>query len=154
MYRQARFFIRTALVWLALAFVVFALLLLNQGFAIDGRIGAWQPVAYHLLMVGWATQLIAGVALWMFPPFTKAQPRGNEALGWVTYFALNIGLALRVIAEPLNSITPNALFAVMLALSAVLQVAAIWCLVFQLWPRVKGRITPLPEGKPAGKGAE
>jgi hypothetical protein len=154
MYRQARFFIRTALVWLTLAFIVFALLLLNQGFAIDGRIGAWQPVAYHLLMVGWATQLIAGVALWMFPPFTKAQPRGNEALGWVTYVSLNIGLALRVIAEPLNTIRPNALFAVMLALSALLQVIAIWCLVFQLWPRVKGRITPLPEGKPAAKGAE
>jgi hypothetical protein len=150
MYRQARFFVRTALLWLVAAFIVIALLLLNQGFNIDGRIAAWQPVAYHLLMVGWATQLIAGVALWMFPPQSKERPRGNEALGWVTYFALNIGLALRVIAEPLNSIMPTPAFAVMLALSALLQVAAIWCLVFALWPRVKGRITP-PAAKPAQK---
>ncbi len=142
MYRQARFFIRTALLWLLAAFIVFALLLLNQGFNIDGRIAAFQPVAYHLLMVGWATQLIAGVALWMFPPFSKEKPRGNEALGWVTYFALNIGLALRVLSEPANAISPSPLFAIMLALSAVLQVTAIWCLVFALWPRVKGRITP------------
>jgi hypothetical protein len=142
MYRQARFFIRTALVWLMLAFVVFALLLLNQGFNLDGRISAWQPVAYHLLMVGWATQLIAGVAMWMFPPFSKEKPRGNEALGWAAYFTLNIGLALRVIAEPLNSISPQPALAVMLALSALLQVIAIWCVVFALWPRVKGRITP------------
>jgi len=142
MYRQARFFVRTALLWLLAAFFVFALLLVNQGFDIDGRIAALQPVAYHLLMAGWATQLIAGVALWMFPPFSKEKPRGNEALGWVTYFALNIGLALRVMGEPLNTISPNPFFAIMLALSAVLQVAAIWCLVFALWPRVKGRITP------------
>lgn len=154
MYRQARFFVRTALMWLVLAVFVLALLLINQGFSIDARIAALQPVVYHLLMVGWATQLIGGVALWMFPPFTKAQPRGNESLGWVTYVALNIGLALRVIAEPLNAISPNTLFAIMLALSALLQVIAIWCLVFQLWPRVKGRITPLPEGKPAANAAK
>ena len=149
MYRQARFFVRTALLWLLAAFIVFALLLLNQGFNIDGRIAALQPVAYHLLMVGWATQLIAGVALWMLPPFSKEKPRGNEALGWVTYFALNIGLALRVIGEPANTISPSPLFAIMLALSAVLQVTAIWCLVFALWPRVKGRIM-LP-AKPSQK---
>lgn len=151
MYRQARYFIRTALLWLVAAFIVFALLLLNQGFNIDGRIAALQPVAYHLLMVGWATQLIAGVALWMFPPFSKEKPRGNEALGWVTYLALNVGLALRVIAEPLNSIAPAPVFGVMLALSALLQVIAIWCLVFALWPRVKGRIAPAPAAKPAQK---
>lgn len=148
MYRQARFFVRTALVWLVIAVVVLALLLINQGFRIDARIATLQPVVYHLLMVGWATQLIAGVALWMFPPFSKAQPRGNEALGWVTYFALNIGLALRVIAEPLNAITPQTWFAAMLALSALLQVIAIWCLVFALWPRVKGRITPPAQPAP------
>ncbi len=152
MYQQARFFIRTALVWLAIAIFVLALMLLNQGFDIDARISALQPVMYHLLMVGWGTQLIGGVALWMFPPFTKAQPRGNESLGWVTYVALNIGLTLRLVAEPLNAITPSPVFAVMLAVSALLQVVAIWCLVFQLWPRVKERITPLPEGKRPTKG--
>lgn len=149
MYRQARFFIRTALLWLVAAFILFALLLLNQGFNIDGRIGAFQPVAYHLLMVGWATQLIAGVAMWMFPPFSKEKPRGNESLGWVTYFALNIGLALRVIAEPLNALAPSLAFAILLALSALLQVIAIWCVVFALWPRVKGRMAP--PAKPIAK---
>ena len=62
----------------------------------------------------------------------------------MTYFALNIGLALRVIGEPANTISPSPLFAILLAVSAVLQVTAIWCLVFALWPRVKGRITPPP----------
>ncbi len=71
MYTQARYFIRTALVYLLAAFVVGGLVLLNQGLAIDGRIGALLPVFYHLLMVGWVTQLICGVSLWMFPPLSR-----------------------------------------------------------------------------------
>lgn len=147
MYRQARFYIRTALIWLFLAALVGALLLLNQGFAFDGRIGALQPVFYHMLMVGWATQLIGGVALWMFPPYTRAEPRGDERLGWVAYVCLNAGLACRVIGEPVLALGAREPAALLLSLSAILQVAAIWLLVFQLWPRVKGRITPLPAGK-------
>jgi hypothetical protein len=146
MYPQARIYIRTALLYLLLAFSVGALLLINQGLAIDGRIGALQPVFYHLLMVGWATQLIGGVALWMFPPYTRAQPRGNETLGWLAYAALNIGLMCRVAGEPLLAWGARDVAALLLAASAVLQVAAVWLLVFQLWPRVKGRITPLPAG--------
>jgi hypothetical protein len=150
MYRQARFYIRTALIYLLVAFTVGAALLLNQGLALDGRIGAFTPVFYHLLMVGWATQLIGGVALWMFPPYTRAQPRGNETLGWLAYVALNVGLICRVLGEPLLAWGVPTWPTLLLAASAVLQVAAVWLLVLQLWPRVKGRITPLPDGKPAG----
>ncbi len=100
MYRQARFYIRTALVYLLLAFVVAALLFINQAWPMDGRIGALTPLFYHMLMVGWATQLIGGVALWLFPPLNREQPRGNEALSWIAYGALNAGLICRVIGEP------------------------------------------------------
>ena len=98
---QARFFIRTALVWLLVAFLVGGIVLINQGLMLDSRIGALLPVFYHLLMVGWATQLICGVALWMFPVYSREQPRGNERLGWFCYGALNGGLTLRTIFEPL-----------------------------------------------------
>jgi hypothetical protein len=144
-YRQARFFIRTALVYLLLASLAGAALLINQGLAIDGRIAAWQPVFYHLLMVGWATQLIGGVALWMLPPYSRDKPRGNEALGWGAYVALNAGLVLRVVGEPLLAWGVQGLPSALLAVSAIAQVIGVWLLVFALWPRVKGRgRTPLP----------
>ena len=146
MHTQARFFIRTALVCLLAAFAVGSLVLVNQGLALDGRIGVLLPVFYHLLMVGWSTQLICGVALWMFPPLSREQPRGDERLGWLTYGALNAGLLLRVICEPLNAWSPAAWLAWALVLSALLQVLAIWAFVFAIWPRVKGR--PAPKGKP------
>ena len=136
---QARYFIRTALVFLLAAFVVGGLVLVNQGLALDGRIGTLLPVYYHLLMVGWATQLICGVALWMFPSYSREQPRGDERLGWVTYVTLNAGLLLRVIVEPLHTWNPTPWLGWALALSALLQVLAIWVFVAAIWPRVKGR---------------
>ncbi len=107
MYPQARIFIRTALAYLVAAFLVGGLVLVNQGLALDSRIGALLPVFYHLLMVGWTTQLICGVALWMFPPFSREQPRGDERLGWATYALLNSGLLLRVVAEPLHALAAS-----------------------------------------------
>jgi hypothetical protein len=139
MHTQARYFIRTALISLVAAFFVGGLVLINQGLALDGRIGLLLPAFYHLLMVGWVTQLICGVALWLFPPFSREQPRGDERLGWSTYAMLNGGLLLRVIAEPLHMLHPTPWSGWALALSALLQVLAIWAFVVAIWPRVKGR---------------
>jgi hypothetical protein len=145
MYPQARYFIRTALAYLLAAFATGGLVLINQGLALDGRIAALLPVFYHLLMVGWATQLICGVALWMFPPHSREQPRGDERLGWFTYATLNAGLLLRAVAEPLHTWRPAPWLGWALALSALLQVLAIWAFVLAIWPRVKGR--PAPRAK-------
>jgi hypothetical protein len=138
MYLQARVFIRTALVHL-LAAMLLGALLSNQGLLRSGWLGTLLPTYYHLLMLGWATQLIGGVALWMFPPLSRERPRGDERLGWFAYGALNSGLAMRAIAEPLHAMQPHAWSAWGLSLAALLQTLAIWALVIALWPRVKGR---------------
>jgi hypothetical protein len=137
MHTQARFFIRTALVYLVAAFSLGGLYLLNQGLAISPRIGALLYPYYHLLMVGWATQLICGVAVWMFPPLTRERPRGDERVTWFAYGALNLGLLLRVAGEPLQAWYGG--WGWMLAVSAVLQTLAIWAFVIAIWPRVKGK---------------
>lgn len=142
MYPQARIYIKTALVQLLVSVLLGALLLVNASLSLHRYVGLLLPVYYHLLMVGWATQLIAGVALWMFPPHSRARPRGDERLGWLAYGALNGGLLLRAVAEPLQLIRPSAWTSAGLVLSAVLQVGAVWLLVFALWPRVKGRPDP------------
>ncbi len=137
MYLQARVFIKTALAYLLVAFLVGGVVLANQGLHLNDRIGALLPVFYHLLTVGWLTQLIIGVALWMFPPRSREQPRGDERFAWFGYAALNAGLLLRVVAEPLYAWTSAAGW--LLAVSAFLQTLAIWTFVAALWPRVKGK---------------
>ena len=146
MHTQARVFIRTALVYLVVAFTVGGLYLLNQGLDFNADIGVLLYPYYHLLMVGWATQLICGVAVWMFPPLTREQPRGNERLGWFVYAALNLGLLLRVVGEPLQAWRGG--WGWMLAAAAILQALAIWAFVFAIWPRVKGKPIFKPKTTP------
>ena len=91
-----RTFIKTAMVCFALALMLGILLAL-------GVTNGLFPVYIHLLVFGWLTQLIFGVASWMFPKYSTENPRGNETIGWWTYALLNIGLLLRAIVEPIQS---------------------------------------------------
>lgn len=128
-----RTYIKTALVYL----VVSLLVAMIMGFV--PQLAPLRPVYIHLLIVGWITQLIMGVALWMFPKYSREQPRGSETLAWETYALLNMGLVLRAIGEPLLLVQPGYVASGMLALSSVLQLLAGWSFVYNTWDRVKGR---------------
>lgn len=111
-------------------------------------VGIWQlvpsltlpglfPVYVHLLTYGWLTQLIFGIALWMFPKYSSEKPRGNQWLGWVTFITLNAGLLLRVIFEPLNTILPSSFSGWMLVTAAVLSWVSVVSFFANTWKRVK-----------------
>src|SRR5690606_4328602 len=106
---------------------------------LPAAINTLSPVYFHLLMVGWVTQLIFGVVFWMFPKYSPQRPRGSERLGWAAYWLLNAGLLLRVVAEPGQALAPNPVLGSGLALSAVLQWAAGMAFVANTWNRVKER---------------
>ncbi|MBL8080765.1 MAG: hypothetical protein JNM55_22525 [Anaerolineales bacterium] len=125
-----RIFIKTAMIYLALA-LVFGILLAS------GVTNGLFPVYIHLLVFGWLTQLIFGVVFWMFPKYSVEKPRGSEALGWWTYALLNIGLLVRAIAEPIQSMQPNPFGGWLLVISAVIQFMAGLLFVVNSWGRVK-----------------
>lgn len=102
-------------------------------------VAALGPVYLHLLVVGWITQLILGVAYWMFPAYSKERPRGYEGLAWATFVLLNAGLILRIVAEPLQAVQRSTIWGGMLALSALLQWLAGVGYVVNIWGRVKER---------------
>jgi hypothetical protein len=98
---------------------------------------AGLPATYvHLLVVGWLTQLIFGVAHWLFPRASAGAPHGNEALGWAGILLLNVGLLVRAVAEP--SALSGARHG-LLVTSGALQLVAVLLLVVHIWPRVKER---------------
>lgn len=134
-----RLFIKTALIWLVVALGFALVLVLQYAVTLPTFIGAWGPVYFHLFMVGWVTQLIFGVAYWMFPKFSREQPRGHERLAWAVYWLLNSGLAIRAIAEPLNAVLPGAGWGHWLPVSALLQWVAGIVFVVNTWPRVRER---------------
>jgi hypothetical protein len=133
-----RWCIKTALVHFILALLVGAALLARPVLGLPAWLLALNPVYFHLLMVGWVTQLIFGVVYWMFPKLSKERPRGSERLGWAAYGLLNAGLLLRAVSEPLAA-AGSAPWGPPLALSALLQLAAGWAFVVNTWGRVKER---------------
>jgi len=134
-----RWFVRTSLAYLVAALLVGLGLMLGPLVSLPPVFAALQPVYFHLLMVGWVTQLIFGVVFWMFPKQSNQQPRGSEGLGWATYALLNAGLLLRAIGEPLVAAQAWSGAGWLLAASAALQLAAGWAFVANTWGRVKER---------------
>lgn len=136
--KLARWFIKTALVYFILALIAGLLVQARSEFDLPAWIGRLHPVYIHLLTVGWLTQLIIGVALWLFPIYSREQPRGDERIGWATYILLNAGLILRAVIEP-RSPTAEPDLGGLLVLSALLQALAGWLFVINTWARVKER---------------
>jgi len=116
-----RWYIKSALIYLAAALFLALVLALPASANLPLFIRYMNPAYFHLFLVGWVTQMIFGVIYWMFPIITRAQPRGNARLGWVSYGLLNVGLLLRVIGEPLVGVRPEAGFGWLLAVAALLQ---------------------------------
>ena len=134
-----RWYLKTALVYLVASLLVGCLLAGRGLLPLPAAIGALTPTYFHLLMVGWVTQLIFGVAFWMFPKQSAAQPRGSERLGWATYWLLNAGLVLRGVGEPWQGLAPGMGPGLLVATSAVLQWLAGLAFFANTWPRVKER---------------
>ncbi|HMD80545.1 MAG TPA: hypothetical protein VKE92_04500 [Anaerolineales bacterium] len=125
-----RTLIKTAMVYFSIA------LLLGILMAVRASTGMF-PVYVHFLVFGWLTQLIFGVIYWMFPKYSKQTPRGHESLGWITYGALNLGLVLRAIAEPIHAVQATQLSGLLLVLSAILQWLSGLTFVVNTWARVR-----------------
>jgi len=131
--------IKTALSCAVLGTFLSTLWLLQLAWPLHPLLAHLQPTALHLIVVGWLTQLIFAIALWMFPVWSKAQPRGPTTPTWLCYALLNGGLLLRVIAEPSNSYRPTFVGSWVLVSAAVMQVAAVWVFVLLIWRRVRAK---------------
>lgn len=98
-----------------------------------------MPLFWHMLMLGWITQIIMGVSFWMFPGRMREESFRNQFWGWLAYFGLNAGLLLRIIGEPAVLYSPAAVWKVVLFISAVLQFSAGAAYAIEIWPRIKGK---------------
>jgi heme/copper-type cytochrome/quinol oxidase subunit 1 len=137
--RLTRYFIKTALVYLAVAMLLGLLLTLRSTVDLPPELLALSPVYFHLFMVGWVAQLICGMMFWMLPKYSREKPRGHEQLAWAAYVLINAGLILRVIGEPLVAVRSDWGAGWLLALSSLLQLAGGWAFIVAVWPRVKER---------------
>ena len=133
----ARWFVKTALVYLGASLVVG--ILIAAAPLLGSRLfsAALWMTYLHLMVVGWLTQLIFGVAIWLFPRYSKERPHGSLHLTWVTYVLLNVGLLLRAMAEPPSVLRPGDPWDWVMVASAVFQWCAVMVFVVYIWSRVR-----------------
>ena len=133
--------LRASLTWLLAGFVIGAAMLTDR--ALPGQWRLWMaPSHAHMLFVGWFLQFAIGVAYWLMPRRRSTErPLGyGERAAYLAVVALNLGLVLRIVAEPAERTGHESeLTLVLLVVSSLLQVAAALIFVTQLWPRVAAR---------------
>lgn len=131
----SRIYIKVSLIWLALALGAGAIMT----FGGPQFLPVLLPTHVHMFVVGWVTHMIIGVAIWLFPKYSRESPRGHEWLGWAALIGLSLGLVLRSIAEPARVFWPGSMWGPMLVASALLQWAGGMLFVINIWPRIKGK---------------
>lgn len=138
--RLTLLFLRSGLLYLCLAMGLALLLALPLGWPGAAWRAGLRPGFYHALAVGWLTQLIFGVAFWLFPTASPERPHGREGLVRLSFWALNLGLALRILAEPWQIAGwSGAWIGLTLAASALLQLLAAVAFAVAIWPRIRPR---------------
>ncbi|WP_069131227.1 heme-copper oxidase family protein [Rhodohalobacter halophilus] len=132
---STRWFVRSGMVYFLLG-VILAFL---SEFELFSKISL-LPVYWHMLVIGWITQLIIGVSVWMFPRKYRDKKKRESILVWTTFWSLNLGLILRFISEPILHLYPGStLLNGVVILSALLQVTAFLCYIAEIWPRLQPR---------------
>jgi len=121
-------YVRSALVYLALGFTLGMLMLWHKGVPIHPALWALLPAHIEFLLLGWTLQLALGVAFWILPRFRTE--RGNVGLAWLAYWLLNAGIWLVTLDPWLGS----ASFAWVGRSAEVLAVVAF---ALHAWPRIK-----------------
>jgi hypothetical protein len=146
----SRAFVKASTLYLCFGAVLGALMFLHRYVALGPWVGFLRASHIVMLVVGWLTQLIVGVAWWLFPPLKIGlrsdsplpirrgqSQRGSEPLFWATFVCLNAGILLRAICEPLYSWTKISLLGFFVGISGLLLLGAAISFVVNMWSRVR-----------------
>lgn len=128
--KVTRFFLKTGLIYLILG--------LAAGI-FPRTLALLFPVYIHAITIGWLTQLIFGVAFWLFPVESRQKPRPDEKPMWVVYVLLNAGMLSRAVAEPAMATRGGPVWQAALSVSAILLFASAVVFALAIWPRVRER---------------
>src|SRR5512135_3224548 len=92
--RLSTWFVRAALIYLLLGFVLGGLILAQKGLPYYAPVWQLLPLHIEFLISGWMIQLAMGVAFWILPRFSSGDRRGNERLVGASFLLLNVGILL------------------------------------------------------------
>jgi hypothetical protein len=139
--RLSVWFIRAALLYLALGFTLGMLLLANKGVLISPTIWQLLPAHMEFLLLGWTVQLALGVAFWILPRWQTQ--RGDVRGAYLAFILLNLGIWCVVLAPWLDVWlstglnTSWGLGSWLLTFGRACEAGAAAVFALHAWPRVK-----------------
>jgi len=114
--------------------LVYAALPLLESVSSQQAIQQLSRMSTHLFTLGFLTQMIMAVAVWMFPRSKKAWSRPvGERLAWLVFGLLNTGLILRHLLYMADGGRP----AWLQTLAGMCQFGALLVFVVLIWNRVQ-----------------
>jgi hypothetical protein len=136
MLKVTRWFIKAGMVYLVTGVFLF---LLDSIPVLTININL-LPVYWHMIALGWITQVIIGVSIWMFPRKRKDRKNLESPVAWAIFWTLNAGLILRFLVEPFPVFLSGILIVqIITVLSVILQLIAAVLYLIEIWPRVQPR---------------
>lgn len=95
------------------------------------------PVYWHMLVLGWITQLIMGVSIWMFPRQKHQRKTIQTIPAILAFWLLNSGLILRFLSEPFIPLYKSDWWMTgMVVLSSLLLFLSVVFYLVEIWPRI------------------
>ena len=138
--KVTRWFIKSGMVYFLLALVLAVIIAMPRTDIGSVGLPVLHPVLWHALVVGWITQIIMGVSIWMFPGGARREGVDSMSWSWLAFWCLNTGLLLRMGIEPfLGTRIVSGYLDVGLVLSAILQLLGGLFYVMEIWPRVMSK---------------
>ncbi len=134
--RITRFFLKSALMYLVAAIVI-ELLATAPVPAVRSVATQLRPSAFHFFFVGWLSQMIFGVSHWLFPIFSKSEPRGKQWLIDSSFILVNLGLLMRAVSEAPFWQSVYSHSQEVLLMSGVVQWLGFIAYAMHIWPRIK-----------------
>lgn len=132
----SRWFIKSGMIYLLLGIIL--AFLAEMPFIDTGAL--LLPVYWHMLVIGWITQVIMGVSIWMFPRQKRKRKNIQTIPALLAFWLLNTGLILRFVSEPFIPLFHQALWITLTVIaSSILLSAAMIFYVIEIWPRVFSR---------------
>ena len=134
--RLSRFFLRGGFICLTVGMLAGGLILVQKG---TGRFPAFWvllPAHIYLVLVGGVTQCALGVSYWILPRLT-GRGRGNTALAWSSYWALNTAILLVALHPAVEAAWGTPAGGATFVCGGILQGVAAAAFALHAWPRIR-----------------
>lgn len=134
--RLSRFFLRGGFICLAVGMLAGGLILVQKGTGHFPVLWILLPAHIYLVLVGGVTQCALGVSYWILPRLA-GQGRGNTALAWSSYWALNAAILLVALHPAVEVVLGGPAARAAFVFGGLLQGVAAIAFAWHAWPRIR-----------------